>query len=65
MHLGHSRLSALSAHGACDASSGVLTAGEIRHVMETARRLAAILLLGPALDESFRACAKPPAPAPA
>ena len=42
-----------------------LTAGDIRHVMETARRLAAILLLGPELDASFRACAEPPAPAPA
>jgi hypothetical protein len=31
---------------------------EIRHVMETARRLAAILLLGPGLDASFRACAE-------
>ncbi|MCW8308441.1 hypothetical protein AruPA_15485 [Acidiphilium sp. PA] len=34
-----------------------LAAGEVRHVMETARRLAAILLLGPALDASFRDCA--------
>ncbi len=41
-----------------------LTDGEIRHVMETARRLAAILLLGPDLDESFRACAKSPDPTP-
>ncbi len=41
-----------------------LTDGEIRHVMETARRLAAILLLGPDLDASFRACAKSPDPTP-
>ncbi|MCU4161096.1 hypothetical protein AiwAL_13430 [Acidiphilium sp. AL] len=34
-----------------------LTPDEVRPVMETARHLAAILLLGPELDDSFRACA--------
>ena len=39
-----------------------LEPAEIRHVMETARRLAAILLLGPALDASFQAIVKTPRP---
>jgi len=34
-----------------------LTAEEVAHVQSVARRLAAILLMGPALDASFRACA--------
>lgn len=34
-----------------------LSPDEVRHVMQTARRLAAILLLGPELDESYRASA--------
>lgn len=35
-----------------------LTAEEVAHVQATARRLAAILLMGPDLDASFRACAE-------
>ncbi len=34
-----------------------LTAEEVGHVQATARRVAAILLLGPALDAAHRACA--------
>ncbi len=34
-----------------------LSAEEVAHVPSVARRLAAILLMGPALDASFRACA--------
>jgi hypothetical protein len=34
-----------------------LTPEEVAHVQATARRLAAILLMGPELDASFRACA--------
>ena len=34
-----------------------LTADEVAHIQNTARRLAAILLLGPALDASYRAAA--------
>lgn len=34
-----------------------LTADEVAHVQSVARRLAAILLMGPELDASFRACA--------
>ena len=34
-----------------------LTAEEVAHVQSVARRLAAIRLLGPALDDSFRGCA--------
>lgn len=34
-----------------------LTPEEVLHVTQTTRRLAAILLLGPELDESYRACA--------
>jgi hypothetical protein len=34
-----------------------LTEAEVRHVQDTARRLAALRLMGPDLDASFRACA--------
>jgi hypothetical protein len=34
-----------------------LTPAEIRHVRDTARRLAGIRLMGPALDANYRACA--------
>ncbi len=34
-----------------------LTPDEVAHIQNTARRLAAILLLGPELDASYRACA--------
>jgi hypothetical protein len=34
-----------------------ITLDEVRHITETARRLAALLLLGSALDANFRACA--------
>jgi len=34
-----------------------LTAEEVTHVQHTARRLAAVLLLGPELDASYRVCA--------
>ncbi|MDA8248699.1 MAG: hypothetical protein M0Z28_05915 [Rhodospirillales bacterium] len=34
-----------------------LDEGEVAHVQATARRLAALLLLGPALNASYRACA--------
>jgi hypothetical protein len=34
-----------------------LTAAEVAHVQASARRLAAILLMGPELDASYRACA--------
>lgn len=37
-----------------------LTPAEVRHVRDTARRLAALLLLGPDLDASYRACAAAP-----
>ena len=40
-----------------------LTPAEIRHVRDTARRLAAIRLLGPALDANYRACAAAHRPA--
>ena len=35
-----------------------LTANEVEHVMQTARRLAAILLLTPELNESYKTCAQ-------
>jgi hypothetical protein len=35
-----------------------LTPEEVTHVMHTARRIAAVLLLGPALDAAHRACAE-------
>ena len=35
----------------------VLTATEIRYVRDVARRLAALRLMGPALDANYRACA--------
>jgi len=38
-----------------------LTAGEVSHVQQTARRIAACLLLGPALDASYRNCVADPA----
>jgi len=38
---------------------------EVAHVQATARRLAAILLMGPALDASYRACAAAHRPLPA
>lgn len=41
-----------------------LTAEEVAHIQATARRLAAILLMGPELDESFRACAAAHVPLP-
>jgi len=41
-----------------------LTAAEVGHVQGVARRLAAILLLGPELDASFRACAAAHVPLP-
>ena len=41
-----------------------LTAEEVEHVQATARRVAAILLLGPALDAAHRACAAAHVPLP-
>ncbi len=41
-----------------------LEPGEVAHVQATARRLAAILLMGPELDASFRACAAAHTPLP-
>lgn len=38
------------------------TGEEVSHVQATARRLVAILLMGPDLDASFRACAAAHAP---
>jgi Type ISP C-terminal specificity domain len=42
-----------------------LTEAEVEHIQATARRLAALLLLGPALDASHRACAAAHVPLPA
>jgi hypothetical protein len=42
-----------------------LDGAEVAHIQATARRLAALLLLGPELDASFRACAAAHAPLPA
>ncbi len=39
--------------------------GEVEHIQATARRIAAILLLGPALDAAHRACAAAHVPLPA
>lgn len=41
-----------------------LTAKEITHIQSTARRLAAILLMGPELDAAHRACAEAHTPLP-